>query len=345
MSVVFLGDIAMERAVAPATKFNEDLVIANLEGAIISSDRLRDRVVYNTPESISFLKESGINAVSLANNHIFDVGKDLSRTHESLLHSDILFTGAGKNIDEASKPIEKKVDGVDVVVFAAGWSVIGCVEAGANQTGALPLDPKLLFSLLERSLDSNPMAKVIFYIHWNYELELYPQPAHRRLAFDLIHAGAAAIIGAHSHCVQGVERVGDGFVAHGLGNWMFPHKHYFNGVLAFPEFSKEQFACHFDVHGTNHRIDWYQFEDNNSVRKTRETAIDSNDLNELTPYRGMSHKEYVSWFRANRRKKKLLPVYVDYRHAYRNQLKNKFVRARQFMIDKLVESGLKGAPK
>lgn len=345
MPVVFVGDIAVEQSVESSVRFDDELVVANFEGAIHSQDQLKDRVVYNGPCAIEFLKNSGIDAVGLANNHIFDVGDNIESTISLLQKNNVQCAGAGKNISQAVIPLEANVDGADVVVFVAGWSVIGCQPASQQKPGVVPLDAPLLFRLLDGTLFAKPSAKIIFFLHWNYELELYPQPAHRQLAFELIKRGAAAVVGAHSHCVQGVEQVGDGVVFHGLGNWMFPHNRFFNGRLAFPDFAKKQMACKIDVTGENHKVMWFEFEDNCRIVLKDETGLDSSRVSKLTPYAGMSHKEYVKWFRINRRKKKLLPIYKDYRHRYRNFAKNKFVRARQFGLDSLVEFGLKGAPK
>jgi poly-gamma-glutamate synthesis protein (capsule biosynthesis protein) len=345
LPVTFLGDIALPEAAKCDIKFDDDLVIANLEGPVSEAQRLGERVVYNCPATIEFLKASGINAVTLANNHIFDLGLDISLTERRLAESEIQFFGAGVDLKTASQPLVSQSDGVEVVVISAGWSVIGCVAARDSSPGVMPLDPPLLFRALAKAKTLNPDAKIIFYLHWNYELELYPQPAHRQLAFDLIHAGALAVIGAHSHCVQGVEKVGAGVVVHGLGNWMFPHNCFFNGKLCFPQFSSQQFSCHIDVRGDTHRLGWYEFENDSTIRRVGETDFDDAGLVRLTPYRGMSHEEYQRWFRLNRRKKKLLPVYADYRHRIRNGLKDQFVKLRAIAINKSVELGLKGGPK
>lgn len=345
MPVTFLGDIALPTEAKSEIHFEDDLVIANLEGPISGVQRLRERVVYNCPSVVKYLKASGVNAVTLANNHIYDLGLDISLTERFLSESNIRFFGSGVDLEAASCPLVGESDGVKVVVISAGWSVIGCVAAKNALPGVMPLSPPLLFDALKRAKAMHPSAKIMFYLHWNYELELYPQPAHRQLAFDLVHAGASAVIGTHSHCVQGVEKVGNGVVVHGLGNWMFPHNHYFNGQLSFPDFSSQQFSCHIDVLGDGHRIGWYEFESDTTIRKVKETDFNDSDFDQLTPFRGMSHREYQRWFRINRRKKKLLPIYVNYRHSIRNHLKDCYVKARAVAINKAVELGLKGGPK
>ena len=345
MSIVFLGDVATDMSVNADVCFDNELVIANLEGAIVSQDLLSRRVVYNSVSVIDFLKKTGVNAVGLANNHIYDVADDLQETKEVLRRSGLSYFGAGKNLDSASKPFVHQLGNQTVVVLGAGWPVIGCQPASRTANGVCPIEPGLLFDMLELAIESHDNAKVFFFLHWNYELELYPQPAHRQLAFELVNRGAAAVVGAHSHCVQGIERVGEGIVVHGLGNWMFPHNRFFNGKLAFPEFATEQIACEIDWENSNHKIHWCQFQDDNRIVKNGESGLESERIAELTPYAGMSHRDYVRWFKIHRRKKKLLPVYADYRHKLRNRAKDKFVRMRQFGLDKLVEFGLKGAPR
>ena len=94
MKIVFLGDIATDIAVDTTVRFDSNLIVANLEGAITEKDLLANRVVYNGPDAIKFLKETGVHAVSLANNHIYDVTDDLTKTKNALRNSGISFFGA-----------------------------------------------------------------------------------------------------------------------------------------------------------------------------------------------------------------------------------------------------------
>jgi hypothetical protein len=64
---------------------------------------------------------------------------------------------------------------------------------------------------------------VILLLHWGLENYRFPTPSQRRLAKQLIGAGADFIVGHHPHVLQGIESVGSGSVAYSLGNFMFDH--------------------------------------------------------------------------------------------------------------------------
>ena len=67
---------------------------------------------------------------------------------------------------------------------------------------------------------------VVVYLHWGTRGKGCPTDAQRRLATDLIEAGADVIVGSHAHQLQGDGRLGAGYVAYGLGNyaWYTPHE-------------------------------------------------------------------------------------------------------------------------
>jgi len=58
-------------------------------------------------------------------------------------------------------------------------------------------------------------------MHWGQEHVHYPIPSQRRLAREMIAAGANLIIGHHPHVLQGMECVDGGLVAYSLGNFTF----------------------------------------------------------------------------------------------------------------------------
>ncbi|MCJ7746629.1 MAG: CapA family protein, partial [Desulfobacterales bacterium] len=62
---------------------------------------------------------------------------------------------------------------------------------------------------------------VILLMHWGLEEYSYPSPSQRRIAKQLIEAGADLILGHHPHVLQGVEKMNRGLVAYSLGNFLF----------------------------------------------------------------------------------------------------------------------------
>lgn len=85
--------------------------IATLEAAIgdnypFDAEKMNGRknIIYSKNADIQKMIELNINIVSLANNHIFDLGLDGFKNTISLLDKyNILYCGAGLNIVEASK--------------------------------------------------------------------------------------------------------------------------------------------------------------------------------------------------------------------------------------------------
>ena len=62
---------------------------------------------------------------------------------------------------------------------------------------------------------------VVVYLHWGVELEQCPTPDQRRLAKQLVAAGADVMVGGHAHRVQGAGRMGKALVGYGLGNFVW----------------------------------------------------------------------------------------------------------------------------
>jgi hypothetical protein len=70
---------------------------------------------------------------------------------------------------------------------------------------------------------------VLVCMHWGQEHVHYPIPSQRRLAREMIAAGANLIVGHHPHVLQGVEAVDRGLVAYSLGNFTFAEEEW-NGL-------------------------------------------------------------------------------------------------------------------
>jgi poly-gamma-glutamate capsule biosynthesis protein CapA/YwtB (metallophosphatase superfamily) len=59
------------------------------------------------------------------------------------------------------------------------------------------------------------------YVHWGVELESCPTAVQRKLAHQLVAAGADVIVGSHAHVLLGGGRLGPSVVDYGLGNFAF----------------------------------------------------------------------------------------------------------------------------
>jgi len=348
--MIFVGDIAHPFPQPPIWDQNRwpwatgQSMIANLEGSLKRDvgNNFKSRKLFNHVSIINALVSSKIKAVSLANNHIMDMPGALVDTCASLRARKIQFTGAGENLRDAAAPAKITHAGNTYLFLGLGWETIQCKPADEHKSGVNPLRPIALLHTVKYWRTTLPSAVLVLLLHWNYEMELYPQPADRQLAMAAIDAGADAIIGHHPHRVGGIELYKDKPIAYSLGNWWMPQGVYCRGRLRFGDESLLQLALEWN-HGDEPLCHWFRY-----VRETHElTYVDSERLTgsprikELTPFSGMSHDNYKHWFKKHRIKRKILPIYYDYRHRYRNIIKDNFVHIRHLVITALVRSGLK----
>ncbi|HEX2947973.1 MAG TPA: CapA family protein [Armatimonadota bacterium] len=228
----------------------DDVTIANFESAATTKGIPQEKqfVFRANPAYLPAVKSSGIDAVSLANNHALDYGRQalvdaLPRFNDAHL----TVAGAGMDIDAASKPAYVTTQGGTVALVAASrvlpdasWS------AGAHQPGlASAYDPTRLYAAIRAAHTQADI--VIVYLHWGVERAEMPAAYQRQLAHGCITAGADAVIGSHPHVLQGFEYYQGKLIAYSLGNFVFTNqgkssailqltasKHHLNAVRVIP---------------------------------------------------------------------------------------------------------------
>lgn len=178
------------------------------------------------PENVAFLQEMGVDIAGLANNHIYDYGEDaFLDTLDTLDAAGIPYVGAGHDLTEASAPVYLTADGVTIAYVAASRAEknIMTPEAAADSPGILRCyDNTLFLEAIEEAAENADF--VIALPHWGteYSTELEePQISGARAYID---AGADAVIGAHTHCLQGITSYNGKPVVYSLGNIWFNEK-------------------------------------------------------------------------------------------------------------------------
>jgi Bacterial capsule synthesis protein PGA_cap len=346
----FVGDIAVPRGTSeffPQTNryFGDRSVIANLEGAILQEDQEpRGTSLYNDHTVLAYLRKNNVRLVSLANNHIVDIDSSPRATIHALNRYGVLSCGAGDSLEEASRPVLLEDQEGDVVFLGFGWDTIGCRKALADRAGVNPLGRDSVRDGINRAKKVFPGKPVVLLMHWNYELEIYPQPMHRQIAYMAIEQGVSSVIGCHSHCVQGIEIYQGCPIVYGLGNWFLPEGMVFGRNLRFPDFALRQLAFEW-VPSSPRKMKCHWFAYNRETKsvdfETLEDLRGSSKMEELTPFAGMNHRDYVKWFKGHRRKKLLLPTYEDSESHIINKLKNIWVKSRHFLISTAVAANWK----
>lgn len=202
-----------------------DLAVANLETAVTDGGTPEPKQFHFRSPATSYqaVKAAGIDAVSLANNHALDYGRDgLADTLRHASEAGVPAIGAGEDADAAYAPWISDVRGAKVAVL--GMSQINELSerwaAGDDRSGlAMAHDVKRAAKAVR---DARKQADVVIvFMHWGLEGNECPTERMRTLAKAFADAGATAVIGAHSHLLQGDGWLGKTYVAYGLGNFLW----------------------------------------------------------------------------------------------------------------------------
>ena len=226
-SVRFAGDVVLagdERVVIPDFgRSGADLFLANLEGVpSLKEPEQTPRHDFRFPsERLAWLKEQGVDAVSLANNHAGDAGRDgLVDAMAALRSNGIGFCGAGNHAAAACEPWRVEKHGVRMAVF--GISIVDTLMATDDKPGVAKLPEHA--GLLEKALlDAvSKGEKVIVLLHAGDEYRHAVTDEQRRWARWLAARGADLIAGAHPHVIQRSETFAGCRILHSLGNAVYP---------------------------------------------------------------------------------------------------------------------------
>lgn len=204
-----------------------DVAIANLETAI--TDRGTPipgkAFTFRAPVSaLTTVKNAGIDAVGMSNNHAVDFGKEgLADTLAARATSPVTIMGIGANEDEAFKPAVFEVDGVSIAVINASQltdETSRYFTAGPHKAGIALLHTPHRF-VAEVKAAQAKYDVVIAYLHWGTEKVLCPTQRSKNAVRWLTAAGVDAIIGGHSHRVQAGGWQGSTYINYGLGNFVW----------------------------------------------------------------------------------------------------------------------------
>lgn len=222
----------LTKCIDPAllAKMNEaDLLCVNMEFALSSMGSPMEGKAYTfraEPSRTELLRQMGVDVVNLANNHVYDYGKDAFVDMLNILQEEqIPYVGAGMDDVEAQQPYYVELDGKTVAIVSAtrAEKYIMTPEAAKDQPGVFRCyDTERLLEVTKEAKEQADF--VIAYIHWGTEYSETLEEAQTSGARELAQAGADVVLGAHPHCLQGIEFIGDVPVLYSLGNYWFNEK-------------------------------------------------------------------------------------------------------------------------
>lgn len=199
---------------------NVDYAIVNFECAV--SEPTAQGILKNGPclrcseHGLEAIKWAGFDCITLANNHFRDYGNDgVINTLEYCNSLGIDYVGGGRDLQEASEVLYKKINGKTL-------AIINCCEhefsiATATRAGCNPLDPVQQFYSIKEAKDNADYVLVI--VHGGFEHYQLPGPRMQEAYRFFIDAGADAIVNHHQHCFSGYEVYKGKPIFYGLGNF------------------------------------------------------------------------------------------------------------------------------
>ncbi len=343
--MIFLGDIAApDKATSESLAFllsrhckifDNKRLICNFEGLISDREPLNDTrpILFNHSSVPGTLNRGIAPVLCLANNHILDLPDNFDLTIRLINSEGAQYCGAGRSAKEASDHLTFFENGRKAVLINACWDFL--LYNHKNPSAGVyveEMDENRLISTISTLRQIDLDTSIITYLHWNLDLETLPFPMYGRLARALIDAGADLIIGSHSHCVQGGEKYRDKYILYGLGNFFMPGGIFAGGKIRYPEFARTELVFEWDPVQNNGICHWFESQDSQSghdlLYKRSERFEDSVILKQYSPYQNMSDKDYLQYFRANRRKRFLIPIYKNHKSRIKNRLKTLFLKNR-----------------
>ncbi|MBQ2775043.1 MAG: CapA family protein [Clostridia bacterium] len=198
-------------------------------------------------ENVEMLKQLGVDAACLANNHVYDYGRNaFFDTLSTLDKAGIKRFGAGKNAEEAQQPLYYVVNGIKVAIIGAtrAEKYIMTPEALEDTPGVFrTYDDTRLIRSIEQAKQNSDI--VIAFLHWGTEFTSVLEPVQISLGRKCVDAGADAVIGAHPHCLQGMDFYKDKLIAYSLGNFWFNDETVDTGILKLEISSPENISSSF----------------------------------------------------------------------------------------------------
>ena len=187
------------------------------------------------PSTVSYLHDLGVDIVSLANNHAYDYGEAaFLDTLATLEDAGIVYVGAGRNLQEARKPVCYIINNIKIAIVSATQierldnpDTKGATDSSAGVFRCW--NGNNLLETVREARENNDF--VIVYLHWGTENVEELDWAQEKQAGEVAEAGADLIIGAHPHCLQPIDIVKGVPVVYSLGNFWFNSKTIDTGLI------------------------------------------------------------------------------------------------------------------
>ncbi len=198
-----------------------DLAICHLETPLGAPEGpFRGFPMFNVPPQVTTaLADLGYDSCSTASNHSLDSGvAGVTRTLDALDAVGIRHAGTARSQAEAISPTLLQANGVVVAHLSYTWSFNGLRRPVDKPWIANPINEQAI--LAEARLARIAGAEVVIVsLHAGTEYQHAASSYQVSLANRLLaNPDVDLILGTHAHVVQPLERIGDKWIAYGMGN-------------------------------------------------------------------------------------------------------------------------------
>lgn len=175
------------------------------------------------PQNVKYLQNLGVDIAGLANNHTFDYGEEaFLTTLDTLKGAGIPYVGAGRDAAEAYAPVVLEANGIKVAYVAASCAeyTVYTPEAGEDSPGiAWCYDDDAFLEAIRAA--TTQADYVVALPHWGVEHSTELEEKQIESARAYLDAGADAVVGTHSHILQGMDFYEGKPILYNLGNFWF----------------------------------------------------------------------------------------------------------------------------
>lgn len=195
----------------------DDLTVANLECVLTDETEKQDKR-YNykgDPSYASILSAGSVEAVSVANNHIFDfLDKGYLDTQNALKSAGISYFGY-------ENYLVCDLRGITVGLAAFNLHDISSEEAALVDDNLT----KAMQYFEEQDVDIRVVS-----FHWSIEREYQYDSNQEAMAHSAIDQGADLVVGHHPHVLQGIDQYKGATIAYSLGNFCYGGDHHIDDM-------------------------------------------------------------------------------------------------------------------
>lgn len=193
---------------------HQDTPFAKQEGPYIHHP------LFNTPPQLATaIASAGFDSCSISSNHSLDRGYEgVVRTIETLEKAGVNWAGSARSAEEANTPRIIERNGVKFAHLAYTDAFNGIPEPQGKPWCCNKINVQRILNEAKRSREAGAEI-IVLTLHAGTEDQAAPTAFQKETAGQLAASGLINIVyGVSTHVVQPVEKIGDMWIAYGLGN-------------------------------------------------------------------------------------------------------------------------------